>query len=308
MDMIMSCDSVLSDFADRFRWVFSQLDTLRCSPPAAIRRTLDELPGALDATYERTLLGIEKKKREYAHRLFQCLFIAIRPLRVEELANVFAIRFDTNKLPRYYEDWRPEDTHAVLSACSSLIVTVNVHGSPITQFSHCSVREYLTSDRLANAGKDLSRYHISLQSAHTMLAQASLGILLHLDDHIDKKIMEKFPFANYAARHWVDHARFENVVDNIQDAMERLFDWCKPHFRTWVWIYDIDHPFREHMSATHPTRPPATPLYYATLCGSAALLNIFSMIVEASTVLVCILGSPRDMSILFCSFSTTVQT
>jgi hypothetical protein len=136
---------------DRFRWVTPQLDTLRRSPPAAIRRTLDELPGTLDATYERTLLGIEKEKREYVHRLFQCLLVAVRPLRVEELANIFAIRFDANELPRYYEDWSPEDAHAILSACSSLIVTVNVHGSPIIQFSHFSVREFLISDRLANA-------------------------------------------------------------------------------------------------------------------------------------------------------------
>jgi ankyrin repeat protein len=253
---------------DRFRWVFCQLETLRRSFPAAIRRTLEELPETLDATYERTLLGIEKEKREYAHRLFQCLSVAIRPLRVEELVNVLAIRFDANKLPQYHEDWCPVDAQdAVLSACSSLVVIVNVHGSPIIQFSHFSVREFLTSDRLAEAAENISRYHIILQSAHTILAQASLSILLHIDDHVDKKSMEKFPFANYAARHWVDHARFENVMQSIQDAMERLFDRAKPQFATWVWIYDIDHTLREHMSATRPTLPEATPLYYSTLCG-----------------------------------------
>ncbi|KAH9964674.1 hypothetical protein BGW80DRAFT_1447974 [Lactifluus volemus] len=258
-----------------FRWVFCQLDTLRRSFPAAIRRTLDELPETLDATYERTLLGIEKEKREYAHRLFQCLLVAVRPLRVEELANVLAIRFDVHELPQYCEDWCPVDAQdAVLSACSSLIVILNVDESPIIQFSHFSVREFLTSDRLAKAGKNLSRYHVALQSAHTMLAQASLSILLHLDDHVDKQRMTKFPFANYAARHWVDHGRFKNVVRNmdIQHAMERLFDRDKPHFRTWVWIYDIDLPLRQHMFATHPTPPLATPLYYATLCGFRSLV------------------------------------
>ena len=67
----------------RFRWVFCQLETLRTCYPQALRRTLDKLPETLDATYERTLLSIEKTKREYAYHLFQCLVVAIRPLRVE---------------------------------------------------------------------------------------------------------------------------------------------------------------------------------------------------------------------------------
>src|ERR1700741_883879 len=117
-----------------------------------IRHALDELPETLDETYERTLLGIEKEKREFAHRLFQCLTVAIRPLRVDELADVLAIRFDTEHAPRYHMDWRSEDAQeAVLSACSSLIMIVNVDGSPVVQFSHFSVKEFLTSDRLANS-------------------------------------------------------------------------------------------------------------------------------------------------------------
>src|ERR1700730_10960499 len=90
----------------RFRWVYCQLETLRRCFPTVIRRALDELPEALDETYERTLLGIEKEKREFAHRLFQCLTVAVRPLRVDELAEVLAIRFESGQLLRYHEDWR----------------------------------------------------------------------------------------------------------------------------------------------------------------------------------------------------------
>jgi hypothetical protein len=52
--------------ADRFRWVFCQLETLRHSFPAAIRQTLDKLPETLDETYEQILLRIEKAKRNSA--------------------------------------------------------------------------------------------------------------------------------------------------------------------------------------------------------------------------------------------------
>ncbi len=49
----------------------------------------------LDETYERILLGIDREKREHAIRLFQCLAFSRRPLRANELAEVFAIEFGT---------------------------------------------------------------------------------------------------------------------------------------------------------------------------------------------------------------------
>jgi ankyrin repeat protein len=55
--------------------------------------------------------------------------------------------------------------------------------------------------------------------------------------------------------------------------MEQLFDQAKPHFSTWVWIYDIDHRFREIMYEPRPTPPDAVPLYYATLCGFRDLIK-----------------------------------
>ena len=239
----------------------------RCFPPS-LRDALEKLPETLDETYERILLGIDKEKREYAHRLLQCVAVAMRPLAAQELAEVLAMRFDSREIPHYHVDWRQDDSReAVLSACSSLVAVVNVDGSSIVQFSHFSVKEYLSSHRLAEARSNLSRYHIDSLSAHTILAQASLCILLHLDDSIDRKTMEDFPFATYAAQHWVDHGRFEGVSSSVRDAMERLFDADNPSFATWLWIYDIDYPLKERMFTPHPTRPEAVPLYYAVLCG-----------------------------------------
>ena len=258
----------------RFRWAYCQLQTLRRCFPADIRQTLDELPETLDETYKRTLLGIEKEKREYARRLFQCLAVAFRPLRVDELAEILAIRPDNGQQLQYRTDWRLRDAQeTVLSACSSLIVIVNVNGSPVAQFSHFSVLEFLTSDRLANLTEDLSCYYISPRSAHIFLAQASLGVLLHLGDRVDRENIKKFPFAQYAAQHWVDHSQFEGVSSKIQDAMGRLFDLNESSFATWIWIYDIDHPFRQHMFEDRPPRPDAVPLYYATLCGFRNLVE-----------------------------------
>ena len=235
-----------------------------------IRRTLKELPETLDETYERTLLGIEKKKQEFAHRLFQCLTVAVRPLRVDELAELLAILFDPGKPPEYNVDWRLEDAQeAVLSACSSLIAIINADGSPVVQFVHFSVKEFLTSDRLAKLthNVDVYCYHVHPRAAHTILAQASLSVLLYLGNRVDKSNIEDFPFAQYAAQYWVEHGRFQDVSSSIEDAMERLFDVDEPSFATWIWIYDIGYPFRPHMFETRPTRPEAVPLYYAALGG-----------------------------------------
>jgi ankyrin repeat protein len=258
----------------RFRWIVCQLEALRRCFPSAIRRTLEELPMSLDETYDRILLGIARERQKYAHRLLQCLAVSIRPLHVEELADILAIQFDEGALPSYDANWRVDNPEeAVLSACSSLVAIVAVHGERIVQFSHFSVQEYLTSKRLADAGEHLSQYHILPRSAHTTIAQASLSVLLALDDQMDKTRIKNFPFAIYAGRYWVEHARFDNVSSSIEEAMEHLFDPSRPQFATWVWIYDIDSPFREIMFATNPTLPEAVSLYYATLCGFCEVLE-----------------------------------
>jgi hypothetical protein len=188
--------------SDRFRWVYCQLDALRRCFPSSIRKTLNELPTTLDETYERTLEVIPKQKMQHAHRLFQCLVAAIRPLRAEELAEIFAIGLDEGTATSLMEDWRPENAEeAILSACSTLIAVIDDNkGSKIVQFSHFSVKEFLTSDRLRTSEAiHLRHYHIPLDSAHTILARASLTVLLQLDEKIDKKRLAMFPLALYAA-------------------------------------------------------------------------------------------------------------
>ncbi|KAH9177260.1 hypothetical protein EDB89DRAFT_2240059, partial [Lactarius sanguifluus] len=86
----------LSEKADgMFRWVFCQLEVLRYCLPASIRQTLDQLPKTLDETYARVLSQIPQANQAQAHRMLQCLMVAVRPLRVEELAELLAFEFGT---------------------------------------------------------------------------------------------------------------------------------------------------------------------------------------------------------------------
>lgn len=157
---------------------------------------------------------------------------------------------------------------AVLSACPGLIsIIIDEKGSKIVQFSHVSVKEFLMSDRIQTMDVvKISRYHIALEPAHTIMARLCLKVLLQLDENVDKTRLVKSPLALYAAQHWVDHAKFGNVASRIQGSMERLFNPKKPHFRTWIWLRSANKRFMENIDE----RPPPTeltPLYYAALFG-----------------------------------------
>ena len=220
------------------------------------------------------MLAIDKEIQNDAQRLFQCLLVSIRPLRVEELLGILAVEFEKTAAPSFNEGFLQSNAvEVVLSACSSLIEVVNRECGQIVQFSHFSVKEYLTSDRLATPNERLSCYHILPEPAHTLLAHACLGVFLQLDDKIDRNAMGRFPLAPYAARHWVDHAQFGDVSTHILEYMERLFDPTKSHFAAWIWLHDIDHSWTKPMSTIHPTRPEAVPLYYAALCGFRGLVE-----------------------------------
>jgi ankyrin repeat protein len=249
--------------------VYCQLEALRHCLPPSVGRILEELPETLDETYERVLREINKANREHARRLLQCLTVALRPLRVEELAEVLAINFDApahGGIPQLNPNWRWADHHqAVLSTCSSLIAIVDDGNFKVVQFSHFSVKEYLTSDRLALSSGDVSRYHIVLEPAHTIIAQACLGVLLRLDDHVNEDNVGDIPLAKYAAQYWVDHSQFEEVSSRIRDAMEYFFDADKPHWAAWCRVQMIDEQWEDVDPELWMEDP--CPLYYASLGG-----------------------------------------
>ena len=255
--------------------MFCQLEILRHCFPPSVRRILEELPDSLDETYERILREIRKPNHGHAHRLLQCLVVSVRPLKVKELAEILAFDFNTEGIPELNLNWRWEDQEeAVMSACSSLITIVKDGESRVVQFSHFSVKEFLTANRLAEPIRDVSHYHVRPDAAHTILAQACLGVLLRLDDRVALQNIWNFPLALYAAEYWARHARFGNVSSRVKAGMECLFDEDKPHFATWLWIYNDDRP-RSRLLTEFPKKPEAVPLYYAAGLGFRDLTERF---------------------------------
>ena len=246
-----------------------------------MRRTLGELPESLDETYERVLREIKKPNRDHAIRLLQCLVVANRPLRVEELAEVLAVDFNVGHgIPTLNTGWRWEDQEqALLSSCSSLISIVHGNGNNhnydtarVVQFSHFSVKEFLTSPRLAAPIRDVSHYYIDLEPAHTIMASACLSVLLRSDVRVGHDdISNSSPLAKYAAEHWTTHAQFKNVSSSLRQPMECLFDVDRPYFASWLKLHDIDTPPPYESPLFQligfGKKSPAGPIYYAALCG-----------------------------------------
>src|ERR1700747_1628782 len=153
---VSSCNMfMIFTVPSRFRWAFCQIEALRHCLAPRVRHILKELPETMDETYERILRDINKANWDHAHRLLECLTVAVSPLRVAELAEVLAVDFGTASCggtSRLNTDWRWEDQEeAVLSTCSSLISVVDEYGVQVVQFSHFSVKEFLTSSRIAGS-------------------------------------------------------------------------------------------------------------------------------------------------------------
>ncbi|KAI0258301.1 ankyrin repeat-containing domain protein [Gloeopeniophorella convolvens] len=267
--------SVLSEKADgMFRYASYQLDVLCEVPMSAIQSTLKSLPTTLYESYESTLERISKEKRVYAHRLFQCLSFSTRPLYVEELAEVLAVSLD-EEVPTYHDDWRSNDAEGVvLSTCpGSFIQVINEDSDPdvdsdpdskeaprrIVQFAHFSVKEFLTSDQLANSKSEISRFHVLPESSHAVLAKACLAILLRPDPAASPSTGPDLE--TYATQSWDTHARFEDVPTSLLKAMKLLFDPTEPYFAAWARRRE-DTLWR-----------PGTPLYFAALCGLPSIVE-----------------------------------
>ena len=200
---------------------------------------LEELPKSLDETYQRILKEINNANQKQAHQLLQCLVVAYRPLRVDELAEVLALDVNAEGIPTFNANWRWEDHEAaVLSACSSLVSVIIDDGSRFVQFSHFSVKEFLTSDRLAS----MSQFHISNEPSHAILAQACIGVLLSVCDRTSEDSVEDIALLRYANEYFVKHVQVEKVELRIKDTLDCLFDVNRPYFEALFCDYgDLQH-------------------------------------------------------------------
>ncbi|KFY18095.1 hypothetical protein V492_00149 [Pseudogymnoascus sp. VKM F-4246] len=259
-----------------FRWAVCQMDTLgKCRTRSALQKALKELPATLDETYERILCAINDTDSEYAMRIFQWLAFSLRPLSVEELAEIVAI--DVERGAAFNRDEVLEDPMEVLDICMSLVSVSEPIRSLTTKpqivtLAHYSVQEYLVSTRICQGRA--ARYSMEQAACHGYIAKGSIGYLLQFEkgffDHFEsgKSIQLVYTLAQYSAKHWMTHTRHGEEDDNRLSYLAATFlSTGDGAYLNWLRLYDPVQPWHVEMRKELDSCP--NPLYYASLGGIA---------------------------------------
>jgi hypothetical protein len=86
-----------ADESNRFRRAACQLDALSsCLNLSKLHQALDSMPETLDETYDRILCNIDPFNKQGVLHILQWLTFSLRPLSLEEVAEVVAFDVDND--------------------------------------------------------------------------------------------------------------------------------------------------------------------------------------------------------------------
>jgi hypothetical protein len=240
------------------------MDALRqCISPETLRAALKSLPKTLEATYDRILSRIEPEHYCQVRQILQCLTFAQTPLTLEQVSDISIIDLDSDVV--FDHDRRPADAKElhVISlglACLRVVNVPNekfVNGSNIqglvskteVRLAHDSVKEYLTSSRLASS--DWKYFHITESSAHLQIMEISVATLHHYTVGFLEKyssancyagMMKEFPFVDYATHFWIDHAyRTDEESREKSLWMIKMRSSDEAHLTNWLHLKERLH-------------------------------------------------------------------
>ncbi|KAH6695893.1 hypothetical protein BKA61DRAFT_531543 [Leptodontidium sp. MPI-SDFR-AT-0119] len=214
-DLILRC--LVEEGNGMFRWTALQLEelkALRPMKPRSINQALRTLPSDLDETYERILSKIPAGNTTEALSILRWISFAARPLFVEEIMEICAVRLNEDPEFDSEERYQPRD---ILDALPGLI-TINpplksskspIYGLHTVTFSHFSVQEYLTGSRIISSA---ARYYaLEAEYSNHFIARSSIAYLSCCNLFDLRK--EDFPLRGYAWDHWAWHAAYQRNKD-----------------------------------------------------------------------------------------------
>ena len=98
------------------------MELKKCRTQKAIREQLKNLPEGLDETYDRILLGVDKKDCGYTKTFLLWLCFAVRPLTLKELAETVMVDLTAENGPQFEHENKIQDISDVLKMCSSFVI------------------------------------------------------------------------------------------------------------------------------------------------------------------------------------------
>lgn len=271
---------------NRFRWVACQTDVLRrCRTEQDVIEVLSTLPRTLEETYDRILDSISDNYKSDVRAVLQWLVFSLRPLRLEEVAEIVA--FDASHTS-FHVARRLLNPSEVLTMCSSLLVMNETYyydyeGArgrvQITEvrLAHFTVKDYLLSQNIRQSRHPY--YSIEEKPSNQQIAKACLTYLNmdtfssgYRDRRTQNKLMKEWPLLDYAARFSALHLRsIENDLDIItRELLQKLLaSHTQPNGGNFgslvgtVWLTATQESIRETM-----------PLYFAASYGLVSLVQL----------------------------------
>lgn len=206
-----------------------------CRKRDTFKSTLESLPKTLDETYLRILDEIPEADKESCIRILQFLMFSERPLRSDEVNDLIAIPTEPQLLFDPRNRMRPEDIPAV---CSSLVTITDEDTYTVIQLSHFSVKEYLSSDRLETR---FQRFFAE-SKAQESIVELSIRYLSSITMKLSiPTIKVRYPFAEYAACHWIDHASVAEKNECVRKCILHFFFPEKQNpYWNWLGLFDPD--------------------------------------------------------------------
>ena len=222
-----------------------------------------------------------------------------------EVAEIVAI--DARKEPRFNPENRFFDSKEILVICSSLVSVFTENRNAISEWTiprresryadryvlciklaHFSVKEYLTSFDIRNGPAEM--YAITRELANTSIAESCLAMLLHLDKRgsltslpppraksLIKELEEKFPLAEYAAKHWLKHAHDAGWDSDTGGLVSEIF-LKRDALENWIRLGQPEEPWEREPDMSKSSNDIGPSIYYASQAG---LLKPLKILIEA---------------------------
>ena len=182
------------------------------------------------------LLSVKFENSEQVRKALLLIAFSVKPLRCEELAEFAVIPGSSRVFDRGDRLFDPRD---IIGLAAGFIIYDEVTGG--LTLAHYSVKEYLLSSRIMMGQ---ARYFGLLEfTAHQYITEASVSYMLSVADQTlgYHGITEDYPFLQYAAANWVQHARHSLVRDAFSGVIElalHVLDGRKGAYTFWLTYYD----------------------------------------------------------------------
>lgn len=191
-----------------------ELKALRPMKPRSINQALQSLPADLDETYERILTKIPAGNTQEALSILRWISFATRPMFVEEIMEICAIRLEEDPEFEIEERYQARDILNILPGLININPPLKSSETPLygvhtVVFSHFSVQEYLTGSRIISS--KARNYTLEAEYSNHFIARSSIAYLscVNLFDLRE----EDFPLRGYAWDHWAWHAAYQRDKD-----------------------------------------------------------------------------------------------